>query len=70
MTDLKKNIPKLRFPEFESEWEEKKLSDLGSYSKSYSFSRDVEGEGKVHHIHYGDIHSKLPSKISDINLLP
>ncbi|HEC2176733.1 TPA: restriction endonuclease subunit S, partial [Staphylococcus delphini] len=52
------------------EWEEKKLSDLGSYSKSYSFSRDVEGEGKVHHIHYGDIHSKLPSKISDINLLP
>ncbi|MBJ8317156.1 restriction endonuclease subunit S [Staphylococcus pseudintermedius] len=52
------------------EWEEKKLSDLGSYSKSYSFSRDVEGEGKVHHIHYGDIHSKLPSRISDINLLP
>ncbi|EOZ4064935.1 restriction endonuclease subunit S [Staphylococcus pseudintermedius] len=52
------------------EWEEKKLRDLGSYSKSYSFSRDVEGEGKVHHIHYGDIHTKLPSKISDINLLP
>ncbi|PCF54066.1 hypothetical protein B5C03_00515 [Staphylococcus delphini] len=52
------------------EWEEKKLSYLGSYSKSYSFSRDVEGEGKVHHIHYGDIHSKLSSKISDINLLP
>ncbi|HEC2158963.1 hypothetical protein B4W72_09275 [Staphylococcus delphini] len=70
MTDLKQNIPELRFPEFEGEWEEKKLSDLGSYSKSYSFSRDVEGVGKVHHIHYGDIHSKLPSKISDINLLP
>ncbi|UXS21557.1 restriction endonuclease subunit S [Staphylococcus delphini] len=70
MTDLKKNVPELRFPGFSGEWEEKKLSDLGSYSKSYSFSRDVEGVGKVHHIHYGDIHSKLPSKISDINLLP
>ncbi|HDP6383551.1 TPA: restriction endonuclease subunit S, partial [Staphylococcus aureus] len=24
----KKNVPELRFPEFEGEWEEKKLGDL------------------------------------------
>ncbi|PCF49623.1 restriction endonuclease subunit S [Staphylococcus delphini] len=28
MTDLKKNVPELRFPEFEGEWEEKKLGDV------------------------------------------
>ena len=28
------NIPKLRFPEFSGEWEEKKLADIASYSTS------------------------------------
>lgn len=28
------NVPKLRFPEFSGEWEEKKLSDIASYSTS------------------------------------
>ncbi|MTV20604.1 restriction endonuclease subunit S [Staphylococcus delphini] len=28
MTDLKKNVPELRFPEFEGEWEEKKIKQL------------------------------------------
>ncbi|WP_436937252.1 restriction endonuclease subunit S [Staphylococcus xylosus] len=70
MTNELENVPDLRFPEFKGEWEEKKLSDVGYYSKSYPYSRAMEGEGIIHHIHYGDIHSKLPSKINDINLLP
>lgn len=70
MTKEVKNVPDLRFSEFKGAWEEKKLSDVGYYSKSYPYSRAIEGEGIIHHIHYGDIHSKLPSKINDINLLP
>src|SRR5699024_9450132 len=70
MTNEVKNEPELRFPEFEDAWKIKKLIDLGEYNKSYSFSRAIEGEGYIHHIHYGDIHSKLPSKIDKINLLP
>ncbi|PTF31417.1 restriction endonuclease subunit S [Staphylococcus cohnii] len=70
MTNEVRNVQDLRFPEFEGAWENKKLDDLGDYSKSYSFSRAVEGKGYIHHIHYGDIHSKLPSKIDNINSLP
>ena len=70
MTKEVKNVPDLRFSEFKGAWEEKKLSDVGYYSKSYPYSRAIEGEGIIHYIHYGDIHSKLPLKINDINLLP
>ncbi|MGZ9466879.1 restriction endonuclease subunit S [Staphylococcus epidermidis] len=64
------NTPELRFPEFDGEWEEKKLGDTGVFRKSYSFSRAKEGEGIYRHIHYGDIHSKLPEIVYDNNLLP
>lgn len=64
------NTPELRFPVFKGEWEEKKLGDIGVFRKSYSFSRAKEGEGIYRHIHYGDIHSKLPEIVYDNNLLP
>ncbi|RIN77077.1 restriction endonuclease subunit S [Staphylococcus simulans] len=65
-----KNVPELRFPEFGGEWEEKKLNDLGKYKKSYTFSRAKEGSGKYKHVHYGDIHTKLPSIIKEASILP
>ncbi|EHA6105737.1 restriction endonuclease subunit S, partial [Staphylococcus pseudintermedius] len=40
MTDLKKNVPELRFPEFEGEWEEKKISDSIKILKS-GLSREL-----------------------------
>ncbi|MFJ5791029.1 restriction endonuclease subunit S [Lysinibacillus sp. NPDC093197] len=43
------------------EWEKKPLGDLGEFGVSYSYSRSCEGEGLVQHIHYGDIHTKLPT---------
>ncbi|WP_105995308.1 restriction endonuclease subunit S [Staphylococcus agnetis] len=64
------NVPELRFPEFEGEWEEKKLGDTGVFRKSYSFSRAKEGEGIYKHVHYGDIHLKLPEIVYDDHLLP
>jgi len=70
MTNEIKNVPELRFPEFNEQWEIKKLADLGYYGKNYSFSRASEGVGDIRHVHYGDIHSKLPTKINDENLLP
>lgn len=70
MTNEVVNVPELRFTGFEDEWETNKLGDLGEYNKSYPFSRAIEGEGPIHHIHYGDIHSKLPSKIDNINSIP
>ncbi|HCW7745039.1 TPA: restriction endonuclease subunit S [Staphylococcus aureus] len=66
----KKNVPELRFPEFEGEWEEKKLGDLGLFQKSYSFSRAKEGNGKTKHIHYGDIHSKFKTVLDSDGNIP
>ncbi|WP_105993956.1 restriction endonuclease subunit S [Staphylococcus simulans] len=65
----KPNVPELRFPEFTGEWEEKKLGDLGDYLKSYPLSRAKEGLGIYKHIHYGDIHTKLPSILNDTDKL-
>ncbi|HDX7794664.1 TPA: restriction endonuclease subunit S [Staphylococcus aureus] len=66
----KKNVPELRFPGFEGEWEEKKLGDLGLFQKSYSFSRAKEGNGKTKHIHYGDIHSKFKTVLDSDGNIP
>lgn len=33
----KTNIPKLRFPEFSGEWEEKKLGEITKYTKGFAF---------------------------------
>ncbi|PEL93091.1 restriction endonuclease subunit S [Bacillus wiedmannii] len=46
------------------------LGEIGLFEKSYTFSRAIEGEGEVKHIHYGDIHTKLPSVINEANILP
>ncbi|HHW5383902.1 TPA: restriction endonuclease subunit S [Staphylococcus aureus] len=65
-----KNVPELRFPGVEGEWEEKKLGDLGLFQKSYSFSRAKEGNGKTKHIHYGDIHSKFKTVLDSDGNIP
>lgn len=46
------------------------LEQLGTFEKSYSFSRALEGNGEYRHIHYGDIHTKLPSVIQHSDILP
>lgn len=51
--------PSLRFREFQDKWQVKKLSDLGEFRRSYSFSRSYEGDGEYKHLHYGDIHSRF-----------
>lgn len=54
-------VPKLRFPEFEGEWEKKKLGEVAKFKVTNSFSRDNLNyeNGSVKNIHYGDIHTKF-----------
>ncbi|HHY1425950.1 TPA: restriction endonuclease subunit S [Bacillus cereus] len=49
---------------------EYRIKQIATFEKSYSFSRAFEGKGNFKHIHYGDIHTKLPSIIHDSNILP
>lgn len=39
------NVPKLRFKEFDGEWEEKKLKEVSTYSNGGSYENDVKSEG-------------------------
>ena len=59
--EKRKNIPVLRFPEFDGEWNEKSFGSLFSFKITNSFSRDQLNyeEGNVKNIHYGDIHTKF-----------
>ncbi|MEN9911630.1 MAG: hypothetical protein RI956_74 [Pseudomonadota bacterium] len=40
------NRPQLRFPEFEGDWEKKKLKEVSTYFNGGSFENDVKEEGK------------------------
>ncbi|MDM8151044.1 restriction endonuclease subunit S [Priestia megaterium] len=50
-----------------SEWETFELNKLGTFGKTYSYSRAVEGEGTYSYIHYGDIHSNYPTVCKDVH---
>lgn len=64
---MEKLVPKLRFPEFKGNWEEKKFNSLYSFKSTNSFSRENLNyeNGEVKNIHYGDIHTKF-STLFDI----
>ncbi len=64
------NVPQLRFKGFEAEWNIEKLSNLGEFKRSYSFSRSSEGKGRYRHLHYGDIHSKFNGILTKVDRLP
>lgn len=51
------NIPKLRFPEFSGEWEEKNFYEVFDILQNNTFSRDQlnNENGIVRNIHYGDV---------------
>lgn len=51
-------------------WVKVELDDCIKYKRNYSFSRASEGEGKYKHIHYGDIHTKLPTVINNTDMIP
>lgn len=72
-TQLKKGLMqqlltgKKRFPGYKGEWDEMKVGSVFDFIRSYSFTRaDLDEEGSVQYIHYGDIHKKFEDEILDL----
>ncbi|MDQ8747865.1 restriction endonuclease subunit S [Elizabethkingia miricola] len=63
------NVPPLRFPGFEGEWQTKKLGEIMNFKVTNSFSRDNLNyeNGIVKNIHYGDIHTKYQTLFNIAN---
>lgn len=68
--EQKKLVPKRRVVGFAEEWKEWKFSNLGTFGKTYSYSRAKEGQGNYYHIHYGDIHTKNFGVIKEKTRIP
>ncbi len=56
------NVPNLRFPEFEGEWEEKRLSDIADLSKGIGISKDQLSADGEPCILYGELYTKYKSE--------
>lgn len=61
------NIPKLRFPVFSGEWEEKKLSDIASFSKGKGYTKNDLVKNGTPIVLYGRMYTKYETVISDID---
>jgi putative type I restriction endonuclease specificity subunit, partial len=67
------NVPNLRFPEFEGEWEKCRVSDLLDFYSTNSLSWDKleYGTNAIQNLHYGLIHVGLPTMVDlDNDKLP
>ena len=63
--------PKLRFKEFNDEWDYKLFNEIFEFIKNNSFSRDMlnyDENSKIYNIHYGDILTKY-GEIIDFNII-
>ena len=56
------NVPNLRFPEFEGEWEEERLSDIADTSKGIGISKDQLSADGEPCILYGELYTKYKSE--------
>lgn len=70
MIKQKQLVPKRRFEGFKDEWKTKIFDELGSFGKTYAFSRANEGYGVYSHVHYGDIHVKYNGVINQNTVVP
>lgn len=70
MMEENKLVPKRRFEGFEDKWRTAIFNELGSFGKTYAFSRADEGFGEYFHVHYGDIHVNFNGLINKETRLP
>ena len=62
-----KQIPNLRFPEFEGEWEVKKLGEIATFSKGKGISKsEIEENGITECIRYGELYTHYREVINEI----
>ena len=67
MNEINKNIPKLRFPEFEEDWNSDRLGSIAMFSKGKSISKsDVVEDGATECIRYGELYTVYSEVISEI----
>ncbi|QHW37408.1 restriction endonuclease subunit S [Staphylococcus ursi] len=67
MTHPNKNVPELRFPEFEGEWEENRLETLVNFSKGKLLGKkDLSEDGSYPCILYGELYTKYGAIINTI----
>ncbi|HDA1686872.1 TPA: restriction endonuclease subunit S [Staphylococcus aureus] len=62
----KKNVPELRFPGFEGEWEEKKLGDVATFAKDKLGAKKDVSQNGVPIILYGELYTKYGAIVSKI----
>ena len=57
MSKEKRRVPKLRFPGFTEDWEQRKLGEIFEYLQNNTLSRDSLNYKipNIKNIHYGDI---------------
>ncbi len=69
---LGERVPKLRFPEFEGEWDFELFSDLFTFLSNNTLSRaELSETGNIRNIHYGDILVKYTDVINvDDEIIP
>ena len=56
------NVPNLRFPEFQGEWEEERLADIADLYKGTSISKDQLSDDGEPCILYGELYTKYKSE--------
>lgn len=67
MTAQQKNIPALRFPEFQGEWESVILGDKATFSKGKGISKDdISENGATECIRYGELYTVYDEVIKEI----
>lgn len=67
MKAKEKNVPALRFPEFDGDWEEKRLEEVASFSKGKGISKDdISENGSLECIRYGQLYTDYAETIRDI----
>ena len=62
-----KSKPNLRFPEFEAEWEKKKLGEVAKFSKGKGISKsDITEDGIYECVRYGELYTRYGEVIREV----
>jgi len=65
--EKKAKVPKLRFPGFTGEWEERKLGEIAEFSKGNGYSKDDLVDFGTPIILYGRMYTKYQIQINDVD---
>lgn len=67
MEKIKGNVPKIRFPGFESPWEQRKVGEWGSFYYGHSCPKwSVTDDASTPCIRYGELYTKFGTKIDKV----